>query len=73
MATWVPRIGTRAATQQYIAQWLVGIGGLAVIAWIIAAIGGLNAVSIWLEVASLALIAIGLVVFVVSRRNRVSS
>jgi hypothetical protein len=77
MAIWEPRIGERAAGQQFLAQWLVSIGALAVVGWIALAILGhaahssvLNTLSVFVEVVSFVLIGIGLVVFLVSRKNR---
>jgi hypothetical protein len=79
MSTWTPRIGSHAAAQQYIAQWLMAIGGFAVVGWIAIAVVGddeqsgiLKTASLCLEIVSLCLVAIGLIVFLVSRRNRIS-
>lgn len=80
MRTWIPRIGERAARQQYRAQWILSVGALTVLAWIVIAILGqvahssiLDDLSVFLEVVSLILVAVGLVLFLVSRRSRMRS
>ena len=77
MAVWVPRVGERAASQQYLAQWILALGALLVVAWIglallgrVAHSGFLTSLSVGTEVVSLALVAVGVVAFMVSRRNR---